>query len=97
MGAQPCPVNPHFPVALPLVSSPSAQPPPTAEAMYTTCKKEWTKKKEKRVAENVALSREGLYKCGKCFQVKPDEDFPAHVPTIYHTGTPGAKLSQTVE
>ena len=44
---------------------------------------ECVKRKEKRVDENVELSKQGLYKCGQCNLVKPESLFPQHVPTVW--------------
>ena len=41
-------------------------------------KAESTQLKEKRVAENAVLSKEGPYKCGQYRRTKPDADFPQH-------------------
>ena len=43
--------------------------------------KEWDKRTLNRKVANVKLSKEGLYICQKCRKVKPEEDFPQHVPT----------------
>lgn len=49
-------------------------------------KKQYCKSVAKRKAENVELSKEGLYTCGQCEKVKPEEDFPQHVTTGKFSG-----------
>ena len=39
------------------------------------------KRSANRKTANVELSKEGLYTCSQCYKVKPEEDFPQHVPT----------------
>ena len=44
-------------------------------------KLESIKKKGDSVATNVELKKDGVYKCGECKVVKPDQEFPSRVPT----------------
>ena len=45
--------------------------------------KEEIKRSAKRKADNVELSEKSLYKCGSCFRVKPDKDYPQHIRKVF--------------